>query len=173
MRDNNNNNNKIEGRRHETNWMPIEINLISGSLKNLFPSLLFHCTTTIRMECQKTYKKLKDSVFYFFFSPLYALSASSNKIKVLKKWWWSVFIWWFAKNCNIHLRSFVVYVCIFLSNCNKRKRKTREEGYTIDAQYFVTNLHKITCMLQLLFLPVCLLNVHIIICIEADGFKFM
>lgn len=50
-----------------------------------------------------------------------------------------------------HSSSFVVYVCIFLSNCNKRKRKTREEGYTIDAQYFVTNLHKITCMLQLLF----------------------
>lgn len=126
MRDNNNNNNKIEGRRHETNWMPIEINLISGSLKNLFPSLLFHCTTTIRMECQKTYKKLKDSVFYFFFSPLYALSASSNKIKVLKKWWWSVFIWWFAKNCNIHLRSLCMYV-FFYPTATKEKGKQEKK----------------------------------------------
>lgn len=32
------------------------------------------------MECQKTYKKLKDSVFYFFsLDPLYALSASNEK----------------------------------------------------------------------------------------------
>lgn len=125
------NNNKVEGRRLETNWMPIEINLISGSLKNLFPSLLFHCT--IRMVCQKTYKKLKDSVFYFFsLDPLYALSASNEKR--------------FKKNDDeassssdglrkISTFIFVRCVYIFLSNCNtrcnKRKRKTREEGYNI------------------------------------------
>lgn len=139
--------------------MPIEINLISGSLKNLFPSLLFHCT--IRMECQKTYKKLKDSVFYFFsLDPLYALSASNEKS--FKKWWWSVVvIWWFAKNFNIHLRSLCIYFFIQLQYKMQQKKK---ENKRRRIQYFVTNLHKITCMLQLFFaclLPTeCAYNLH-------------
>lgn len=115
----------------------------------------------------KDIQKIKRFRFLLLFSrsSLYMHFLHQMK-KVLKKWWWSVVIWWFAKNFNIHLRSLCIY---FLSNCNtkcnKRKRKTREEGYnTIDAQYFVTNLHKITCMLQLFFaclLPTeCAYNLH-------------
>lgn len=102
--------------------MLIEINLISGSLKNLFPSLLFHCT--IRMECQKTYKKLKDSVFYFFsLDPLYALSASNEKSfkKMMMKRRRHLMV------CEKfqHSSSFVVYI-FFIQLQYKMQQKKKE-----------------------------------------------
>lgn len=50
-----------------------------------------------------------------------------------------------------HSSSFVVHIYIFFYPTATKEKGKQEKKDTIDAQYFVTNLHKITCMLQLFF----------------------